>query len=219
MLGIFGRKKGNMMPEQEPQGMAMPQPAQTGFRAFAGILGDALLQNAGMQPIYSPMLRQRQQMEFLNSQRETEFADWKRKIDYQSSLEKPKKTNPYRWQSNDGDQWEMDPETGQINRIFDDPTPKYQIGYDGKPYALPGTGLNALPPKPGTEEDGFVFMGGDPANPQSWRPKASTGQPMAPQMQSQQGFTLEQYRELERVMTPEGAAAYVRNNRIPVGNF
>lgn len=44
-------------------------PGGTG-RNIAGLLGDVLLQQGGMQPIYAPTVKQRQQMEYEEQQRQ-----------------------------------------------------------------------------------------------------------------------------------------------------
>ena len=51
-------------------------------RVLAGVIGDALAQNAGIQPLYAPAMRQRQQTEAEEAQwtrrRQTENEDWTR---------------------------------------------------------------------------------------------------------------------------------------------
>lgn len=80
-----------IMPGDQPEYMphALPQtgaPEKPGFfkeggmgRVIAGLIGDALLQQGGMRPVYSPMMRERQQMAAAEAQwsrrREAERED------------------------------------------------------------------------------------------------------------------------------------------------
>lgn len=79
-----------------------------------------------------------------------DFANWQRRYDYEVANPKPSTAQPYRWESNDGDVYELGAD-GQPKRVFDDPTPRMQFipdGMGGGQYvALPGTGA-AQPPAP-----------------------------------------------------------------------
>ena len=115
--GMFGRRKGlfgrtadmaqQFMPQIAPetqgaidQYAAMPQQEakKPGFfgqggvgRAIAGYLGDALLRQADMAPIYTPSMMQQRQLEAMTqqaeAQRRAKFDDWRQQYDYE-------RTNP-----------------------------------------------------------------------------------------------------------------------------
>lgn len=116
--GLFGRRKspferaeemaGQFMPQIGPetqgaidQYAAMPQQerkpgffAQGGVgRAIAGYLGDALLQQADMDPIYAPSMMMQRKAELMSAQAEAErrakFDDWRQQYDYERSNPKP----------------------------------------------------------------------------------------------------------------------------------
>lgn len=69
--------------EPAPQRASFFGPGGTG-RGIAGLLGDVLLQQGGMQPVYAPTAQQRQQMEFEEQQRQRKRMEgredeiWKR---------------------------------------------------------------------------------------------------------------------------------------------
>lgn len=110
--GLFGRRKspfgraGDMadqfMPQIAPdtqgaidQYAAMPEQKRSGGffgqggigRAIAGYLGDALLRQADMDPIYAPsmMMQQRAQMmaQQAEAERRAKFDDWRQQYDYE----------------------------------------------------------------------------------------------------------------------------------------
>lgn len=92
-------------------------------RAIAGTIGDFLLQQSGMDPIYMPnVLQQRDAEERARmaqqqrmQKREDMLWEWQNK---------PKEERaPYRWEANDGSLMEIGPD-GQPRQVYKDPTPK-----------------------------------------------------------------------------------------------
>lgn len=132
--GMFGKPP---MPQQASPQQAMPigvqqmqQPAKPKFfgeggvgRAIAGNIGDFLLQQSGMDPIYMPnMLQQRDMAE------RARMAEQKRMQDREDMQwewqNKPRDERaPYRWEANDGSLMEVGPD-GQPRQVYKDPTPK-----------------------------------------------------------------------------------------------
>jgi len=105
------------------------QPGQGGFfkeggmgRTIAGLIGDTLLQQADMAPVYAPMQRQKQQMQQEEAQwsrrRQSDMQDWQAKQAYEAAHPKP-----YRFQDNAGNLVELGAD-GQPKTLFTDPTPK-----------------------------------------------------------------------------------------------
>jgi len=148
--GMFGRKMpdyrspwetpgigdgiNQQMGQQQSQPMPigieqMQQPKKPGFfgqggvgRAIAGTIGDFLLQQSGMQPIYGPTVLQQRDAE--ESARMAQQQRMQRREDMQWEWQnKPKDVNPYRWESNDGSLLEIGPD-GQPRVVYKDPTPK-----------------------------------------------------------------------------------------------
>lgn len=58
-------------------------------RAIAGNIGDFLLQYSGMQPIYAPVMQQRQAAQQAEMQRQQGLADWVAKQEYEAAHPKP----------------------------------------------------------------------------------------------------------------------------------
>jgi hypothetical protein len=91
-------------------------------RAIAGSIGDFLLQQSGMQPIYGPTVLQQRDAE--ERARMAQQQRMQRREDMQWEWQnKPKDVNPYRWESNDGSLLEIGPD-GQPRVVYKDPTPK-----------------------------------------------------------------------------------------------
>ncbi len=117
------------MPEQKPGFFG-----QGGIgRGIAGSIGDWLQQTNGLEATYGPAMAQRRQMEFLQQRaeqsRETDWQDYVHKQEYERANPKPSTAQPYRWESNDGDVYELGAQGPQ--RVFDDPTPKMNFIPDG----------------------------------------------------------------------------------------
>lgn len=129
-----------MLPEKKPGFFA-----EGGLgRQIAGVLGDSILQAQGQQPIYlqnlmqQKAMKQRQQM--MQDQRAADWEDWQRQ--QQWTLDH-KQSQPHYWESNDGSLMSIGAD-GQPQRVYSDPTPKYNWipdGMGGGRYeAIPGTG-------------------------------------------------------------------------------
>lgn len=130
--GMFGKKPPAALPQ--PNGMpigveVMQQPAKPKFfghggagRAIAGTIGDFLLQQSGMDPVYLPNVLQQRDAE--ERARMAQQQRMQKREDMQWEWQnKPKDTNPYRWESNDGSLMEIGPD-GQPRQVYKDPTPK-----------------------------------------------------------------------------------------------
>ncbi len=113
-------------------------------RMVVGAIGDAVAQWSGGKAIFTPALaaaRERhEQTQAELMRRAGEFAMFKSKYDYERENPKPSQAQPYRFESNDGDVYEIGPE-GQPRRLFDDPAPRLQWIPDGM-----GGGSWAAPP-------------------------------------------------------------------------
>jgi len=174
--GIFGRRP---IPQMNDNPAAMPagqmpigvaqisQPKKPGFfgqggvgRMIAGTIGDFLMQNAGMQPVYGPsVLQQRDAAERARmaqaqrmQKREDMMWEWQNK---------PKDNNPYRWKSNDGSLMEIGPD-GQPRQVYKDPNKRleYRQGPDGRFYPID----TADAPLPTFTEDDWNNAGGSVGN-------------------------------------------------------
>jgi len=106
--------------KQQPQGGFFKEGGMG--RTIAGLIGDTLLQQSGMSPVYAPMQRQKHQMQQEEAQwsrrRQSDMQDWQAKQDYEAAHPKP-----YRFQDNVGNLVELGPD-GQPKTLFTDPTPK-----------------------------------------------------------------------------------------------
>lgn len=91
-------------------------------RAIAGSIGDALLQQSGMRPIYQPAMQQQRaaQLEQLAYQRKRtdENADWMARAQWERANPAPRY-----FEANNGDQYVIGPD-GKPQKVFADPTPK-----------------------------------------------------------------------------------------------
>lgn len=130
---------------------AIPQARKPGFfaeggigRQIAGVLGDALLQQSGGQPIYLPNLMQQrafqQRQQMMQEQRQNDWEDWQKQAQWKIDHEKP---TPHYWEANDGSLMTIGA-GGQPVKVYADPTPKYNWVPDGmgggRYEAIPGTG-------------------------------------------------------------------------------
>jgi hypothetical protein len=154
--GIFGMPQGLAESFAKPMQQPQERPKGDGTRRAIGILGDFLLGLGGQQGVYGPqahqkkLLEQRAQQEAMQSQmkRETDWQDWQRQYEYERKNPKPGNSQPYRFEGNDGDVYELGPD-GQPRRIFDDPTPKMNFIPDGmgggRWEPMPGAAVPAAP--------------------------------------------------------------------------
>ena len=192
--GLFGRDFDPMNPpnstapivggDQPGLGMMREEKPKGGFfrmggpgRAIAGTLGDFLLQQSDMAPVYAPAMQQQaafaaQEAE-AQRKRSQELADWKYKEDYKRDNAGPQAPNLR--EDNAGNVWQFDPRTGMPmgdKPVWVDPTEKiiYQDGMQIRvpnPYRSGGaTGGIA----PGTIDGNYRFKGGDPSQESNWEP-------------------------------------------------
>jgi len=100
-------------------------------RYIAGAIGDALLQNADMQPIFAPMQRDKQRLASEQAQwglrRQGELADYEQKQQIEAKYRKP---TPHYFESNDGSVGMIGPD-GKPQILYKDPTPKMNFIPDG----------------------------------------------------------------------------------------
>ncbi len=101
-------------------------------RIIAGAIGDALLQNADMQPVFAPMQRQKQQAAQDEVQwsrrREAENQDWTNREAWKLA-NKPKE--PLIREDNAGNVIQIDPVTGQSKPLYIDRALKRVFVPDG----------------------------------------------------------------------------------------
>lgn len=141
------------------------------LQSIAGVLGDTLSQLGGGQATYLQGLQRRQQLadQYVMSQRQRgeKYADWKAQYDYEVANPRPSTAQPYRWESNDGDVYELGAD-GQPKRIFDDPTQKIDYQWvrnaDGTMSGIPiprgGTSAAPAGPPPGVTFKPLPASGG-----------------------------------------------------------
>lgn len=182
--GLFGASAN--IPQQ-PAMTATPQPMapkQSFFgeggvgRAIAGNIGDFLLQYSGMQPIYAPIMQQRQAAQAAERERQQGLADWVAKQEYEAA-HRP----PTYFDDNAGNRWAIGAD-GQPKLAFRDPTQKYvqQVvtDPDGSQRLIQVPVPNNVRPD-GTFDNAVVGGGGRPAiGAVVADPRKAGGQPVAP---------------------------------------
>lgn len=176
--GIFGRRN----PLEPMAQQAMPQPAampigveqitkKPGFfgqggigRQIAGTIGDALLTFGGGDPVYAPMMMQRedarirQQMAAQKRMQEREDKQW----EWQN---KPKEA-PNNDTINDFNWYKSLPE--EERKLYHQMKPVVGYMADGTPRVINPYEAQKPAMQAGTIEDGYRFKGGDPADPNAW---------------------------------------------------
>lgn len=168
--GLFGSAKGIMPGDQPDYGMgdfpgrpsslpggnpgATAPPKRGGMfgeggigRGIAGTIGDFLLQQSGMDPVYAPtmQLRQRGEQEEAQYQRrqQDDQAQWMQREQWKMANEPPPRNDTiedFNWYKNLG------PED---RAVYDQMKPVYKIGPDGLPYPMArGQTPTAIPQAP-----------------------------------------------------------------------
>lgn len=132
---------------------------------LVGILGDSYLEANGKDGVYLPAKQQHQQDQYdrekwsaiLEQKRQEALAPPQQfqNADYYNNLPKPDQQRYL------GAQDAMNPIVADI--VQPDGSVRRSV--------IPRGGMSQAGPQPGAEEDGYIFMGGDPANPQNWRPR------------------------------------------------
>lgn len=129
--GLFGSGPAMPMASAMSGGMTTAQePMKPKFfgeggvgRAIAGNIGDFLLQQSGMDPIYAPVMQQRQAMQYDQQQRELQrrqgLEDWVAKQEWEA-----KNRPPTYFDDNAGNRWAIGAD-GKPKLAFRDPTQKY----------------------------------------------------------------------------------------------
>lgn len=114
-----------------------------------GQFGQALVASSGgpLGNAMSLMMQQRMAREHQGDK----FADWKQQYDYEVAHPKPSTAQPYRFEGNDGDVYELGPDNKPV-KLFDDPTPKMNFIPDGQGggnwYAVPSLPSGTPPSAP-----------------------------------------------------------------------
>lgn len=176
-------------------------------RGIAGTIGDFLMQNAGMQPVYQPMVQRRQEMNQQDQQYQRRRGD---ELNDRIAMEKYKRENPEPryFEGNNGDQYRIGAD-GMPVKVFADPTPKttYIMAED------PATGGKQIIPV----VNGVPQMGQQPqqAQPSQMEPGQVLGGA------KQRGYiTPEEYDGLSSQLGPNGQAEmnkWFSQNKLPVG--
>lgn len=179
---------GYQVPQMDAgQAMSMPsiltsQPAAkpklfgNGGKGWAalGLIGDALQSAVGEKGAYLPAM--------LDLQQQTEAErKWQQQLAQQAQIEQLRLSAPTADQKNLAWYQSLTPEAQDAyNKMHrGDPTVTLTLPGDRGIYSGPQSGLGpALQglaggnqgPKPGTVENGYQFMGGNPADPKAWKP-------------------------------------------------
>ena len=192
--GLFGAKAPITAPNGTPPiaapqnqmgdpGLGMPQQPTSekkpGFfgeggagRMIAGSIGDMLLQNAGMAPMYFPMMQQQREQAAQQAaeqrKRAEGMADWRAKEEWKRANRPP--PSPTLREDNAGNVWQFDPQTGQPmgqKPVWIDPTEKV-IYQDGMQIRVPNpyrTGAEPAPQIIGSDlPEGWEIEGGGASN-------------------------------------------------------
>lgn len=124
--GIFGAAQPAPTMAEEPQKPKFFGEGGTG-RTIAGVLGDALAQLGGFDPVFAPEMQRRREMASAlrqqEQQRQQGLQDWVWKQQYER--DNPKPTAPHYWETNDGSLGMVGPD-GKPQIIYQDPTEKIQ---------------------------------------------------------------------------------------------
>jgi hypothetical protein len=157
-------------------GIAPQRPGMFGAggvgRNIAGMIGDLLMARAGMQPMFAPMLMQRQKQALEEAQyqrqRSDQNADWLSHQEYEAAHKEPTMTEKFVAEILDPN---TDPQRRELLKsVIVPPSPapmtlQTPMGtYVGGRSEMPGAAV----PQPGAVQDGYRFKGGNPADPNAW---------------------------------------------------
>jgi hypothetical protein len=134
-----------------------------------GVLGDSLMAYGGMQPQFGPGLARQQDEE---RQQGFDREKWQAELQARHQEALAKAAEPPQWLQDAQTYAGLpDPQRQMVGQYRDvvDPIIADVQGQDGS--VIRRVFPRQIPPHPGTVEDGYVFLGGDPADPKSWRAK------------------------------------------------
>lgn len=143
-----------------------------GWGEKLALIGSVLTGDGGNSPALQPFMLRRQmelQQQRAQQQRQAELEDYATKLRMKQQYDPSPGPQPYRWESNDGDVYELG-QDGMPRRVFDDPTPKMSFIPDG----MGGGQWIAVPSAPtGQPQIGTVMD--DPRKAGGPTPRASGG--------------------------------------------
>lgn len=120
---------------------------------WLGVLADALAGAAGREGPYAAQMQRQREQDFAAQQaqlqRENGWQDFQRRFDYEQAHQKP--ANPYRFEDNAGNVWEMG-QDGQPRRIFTDMAPK-QYMVDGQFVTVANPYAGSQPAMPSGDDE------------------------------------------------------------------
>lgn len=155
------------MPQQPPMGHGKPK---LNAAAIMGILGDALSAYGGQRGVFAPMMMQQRQDESEENRfqqhlaAQVEAARRKAEIDAQTPPQWLQDAQTFQHLPADAKQSVLDYRNALYPVIADIAQPDGSVFRQQINRQLPSGG-----PKAGTVEDGYIFMGGDAADPNNWR--------------------------------------------------
>lgn len=91
------------------------------FADILGGVGDALAQNAGLNPNYAAQQEMKRRQSMFEQQRAADMEDYRQKQEIEAQYRPAQQ--PHRWEANDGSLMELGPD-GQARIAYKDPTPK-----------------------------------------------------------------------------------------------
>ena len=176
--GIFGRRNPMDMPQAMPQETPQAMPIgvgqitkKPGFfgqggagRAIAGTIGDFLLQQSGMDPVYLPNILQQRDAE--ERARMAQQQRMQAREDKQWEWQNKPKEAPNNDTINDFNWYKSLPE--EERKLYHQMKPVVGYMADGTPRVINPYEAQKPVMQAGTIEDGYRFKGGDPADPNAW---------------------------------------------------
>lgn len=167
-----GINMGQDAPGMMPQPMPQAQPAK--FKPnILGVIGDAMQVFGGGQATYMNGVREqqeraeqmRQRAMMAQQERETGWQDWVKKKEYERANPDPVNNdtvNDLNWYKGLSE---------EDRKLYHQMKPVVGYMADGTPRIVNPmeVGQANRAPAPGTVEDGHEFIGGNPADPKSWR--------------------------------------------------
>lgn len=167
-----GPMSAQQAPQDSPQAPLQPRKPHLNAAAIAGILGDAIAAYGGQRGVFAPMMADQRASEAEDNRFQQRLA-----AEIQARKEKAAldaQTPPQEFQTADYYN-HLDPQSQQrflqardaiAPIVADIAQPDGSVRRSIIPRGQMGGG-----PQPGAVEDGYVYVGGDPANPNSWRPQ------------------------------------------------